>query len=111
MWAAVCLVGVGAGHSGRPHTPPAAGAPQVATTALQPGADPAVLPVRTSGELRAATPSVQFRSLLLIVVATGLLGLLAARWRRSVGPGCGRRPPYARHHTNCLRAPPLLQFA
>lgn len=111
MWAAVCLVGVGAGDSGRPHTPPAAGAPRVATTALQPGADPAVLPVRASDELRAAVQLVQFRGLLLIAVLTGLFGLLEARWRRSVGPGCGRRPLCVRHHTICLRAPPLLQFA
>ncbi len=111
MWAAVCLGGVGTDHTGQSPTPRAAGAPLVAISALEPGAAPAVLPVRASDELRATTQLVKLRALLIIAMLAGLFGLLQACWRRSLGPGGGRRPLCACRHTICLRAPPLLQFA
>lgn len=111
MLAAVCLGGVGADYAGQSPTPRVADAPLVAISALEPGAAPAVLPVPASDELRAATQLVKLRALFIMAVLAGTLGLLEARWRRSIGPGWGRRPLCACHHTICLRAPPLLQFA
>lgn len=109
---ATCVLGVtvgigGVGHDHRSVTRD----PVVATGGLPSAASPAVLPARTSHQLRAATQFIPLRTL-LVGVLPGLIVLPAALWRWSIRAGRAQRAPLARRRTISLRAPPpLLRLA
>jgi len=106
LWA-VCLLATTTAHLGGPHEAATAGAPPAAVGMVSQAPGAAVLPARTSDEVRSTGQAAPLRVLVLAMVLALLLGLPAVRRRRLPAGGHGAQPLRARRHTIALRAPPL----